>query len=123
MKAPGLKTQHRVSEFAVQMANQYYDVMVTLPALLLIDQEQRFIMKDGPIIDNTSQHDELIVQLSGKYSLVVTNDCLQSMREGNKIHVQWKNVEKHIKKSNDSSCLDSKLVGFIIKSKGIQEQH
>ena len=46
VKAPGLKTQRRVSKFAIQMANQYYDVMVTQRALLSIDQEQRFIMKD-----------------------------------------------------------------------------
>ncbi len=27
--APGLKTQRRVREFAIQTANQYYDIMVT----------------------------------------------------------------------------------------------
>ena len=29
VKAPGLKTQRRVNEFAVQIAKQYYDIMVT----------------------------------------------------------------------------------------------
>ena len=29
VKAPGLKTQHRISEFAVQTAKQYHHVMIT----------------------------------------------------------------------------------------------
>ena len=39
--------------------------------------------------DATDQSDNLSVHLSGKYSLVVTNEVLQSMRDGNSIYVNW----------------------------------
>ena len=40
VKAPGLKTQQRVNEFAVQTANQYYNVMVTQYVLQSIERHQ-----------------------------------------------------------------------------------
>ncbi len=39
VKAPGQKTQHRVSEFAVQTENQCYDMIVTKHAMTLIGME------------------------------------------------------------------------------------
>ena len=40
VKAPGLKTQRRVGKFAIQTANQDYDIMVTRHALRSLEQEQ-----------------------------------------------------------------------------------
>ena len=37
VKAPGLKTQRRVTEFASQVANQYYNMLVTTKALRSVD--------------------------------------------------------------------------------------
>jgi hypothetical protein len=37
VKAPGQKTQTPVSEFAIQTANQYYDIMVSRHALRSVD--------------------------------------------------------------------------------------
>ena len=40
VKAPGLKTQRRAKEFAAQIAEQYYQVMVTQYALRAIQQQE-----------------------------------------------------------------------------------
>jgi hypothetical protein len=58
--------------------------------------------------------DEVAVEFLGKYSLLVTNDILQSMREGNKIYVSWNKDEKKVKKNSDSYCLDSRSVEVIV---------
>jgi hypothetical protein len=50
------------------------------------------------------------VDFWGKYSLLVTNDILQSMREGNKIYVSWNKDEKKV----NSYCLDSQLVRVLL---------
>ena len=39
VKAPGQKTQRRVSEFAAQTAKQYYNVMVTNQALKSMERK------------------------------------------------------------------------------------
>ena len=43
MKAPGQKTQRRVTEFASQVANQYYCMLVTMKALRSIDTYDKSI--------------------------------------------------------------------------------
>ncbi len=40
VKAPGQKTQRRISEFAVQTATQYSDIIVTKHALRIINCEE-----------------------------------------------------------------------------------
>jgi hypothetical protein len=87
VKAPGLKTERRVSVFAIQTANQYYDIMVTRHALRLLEQEQNMIQESSSLqskksaIDQFSRdEDEVAVEFLGKYSLLVTNNILQSMR-------------------------------------------
>ena len=112
VKAPGLNTQRRVKEFAVQTANQYYEVMVTQYALQSIELHQ----DQQPILPNeqaTENSDDVTVHLSGKYSLIVTNAVLQSMRDGNRIYVNWHSDRQGIKKIDDRYCLDSQLVAFV----------
>ncbi len=112
VKAPGLKTEQRVKEFAVQTAKQYYDIMVTQYALQSIepkpDQQRIFPNKA------TENSDAVTVHLSGKYSVVVTNAVLQSTRDGNCIHVNWHSDRLHIKNDDDRYCLDGQLVTFIL---------
>ena len=89
VKAPGSKTQRRVNEFAVQTANQYYDVMVTQYALQSIEQyqdEEEYFLYSERL---TEEVDDVTVQLSGKYKLIVTNAVLQSMRDGDRVYVNW----------------------------------
>ncbi len=108
--APGLKTQRRVQEFAVQTANQYYDVMVTQYALQSIElhHDQESILPNEQATENS---DNATVELSGKYSLNVAHAVLQSMLDGNKIHVHWHSDKQGVKKNNDRYSLDGQLVG------------
>jgi hypothetical protein len=83
VKATCLKTQRRVSKFAIQTANQYYDIMVTRHALRLLEQEQNMIQESSSLhskklaTDQFSRdEDEVAVKFSGKYSLHVTNNIL-----------------------------------------------
>ncbi len=121
MKAPGLKTQRHVNNFAIQIANQYYDIIVTRHALRLLEREQNMIQESSSLqskILATEQfsrdEDEVAVEFWGKYSLLVKIEVLQSMREGNKIYVSWNKDEKKVKNNNDSYCLDSQLVRVIL---------
>ena len=47
VKAPGLKTQRQVTEFASQVANQYYSILVTTKALRSVDTFEKLIQIRG----------------------------------------------------------------------------
>jgi hypothetical protein len=70
-----------VSKYAVQTANQCYDIMVTKHAMRLIEMGmdrvvvQRKNIKIDPS-DVVTELDDLLVTFRGKYRLVVTNDIL-----------------------------------------------
>ena len=120
VKAPGLKTQQRVKEFAVQTANQYHDVMVTQYAMqsIKLHQDQQGILPIEQAADNS---DNITLHLSGKYSLNVTNAVLQSMRDGNRIYVNWHSDRQGSKKINDRYCLGSQLVAFVLSKLDVME--
>jgi hypothetical protein len=86
--------------------------MVTQYALRSIQQ----LEDEQGLIPNksTKKIDDVDVHFSGKYSLVVSNEILQSMRDGNKIYVNWHSDEQRIKKNNDRYCLEGSLVNFIL---------
>jgi hypothetical protein len=122
MKAPGQKTQRGVGEFDVQTANQYYDVMVTRHALKALEQEQNILhdncaVKLNEAASNLSsdEDEEVPVEFSGKYSLLVTNNLLQLMRDGKDLHVSWKSDKEKMKENNENYCLDRDLVKVILK--------
>ena len=104
----------------MQTANQYYDVMVTQYAMQSIElhQDQQRIL---PIEQATDNSDNITVHLSGKYSLNVTNAVLQSMRDGNRIYVNWHSDRQGSKKINDRYCLDSQLVAFVLSKLDVME--
>ncbi len=93
MKAPGQKTQIHVSEFAIQTTNQYYDVMVTRHALRSVDIYENIVTESRSdqyqFDDSLRNADEVSVEFSGKYSLVVTNETIESMRNDDDIYVTW----------------------------------
>ncbi len=73
----------------MQTAKQYYDIMVTQYESRSIEtnpDQQRIFPYEA-----TENSDDVNAHLSGKYSLVVTNAVLQSMRDVNRIHVNWHN--------------------------------
>jgi hypothetical protein len=93
VKAPGQKTQRRISEFAIQTAHQYYDIMVTRHALRSVDIYENIVTESHSdqhqFDDSLRNADEVSVEFSGKYSLVVTNKTIESMRNNHDIYVTW----------------------------------
>ncbi len=129
-KVSGLKTRWWVSEFAVQMANQYYDIMVTHYAWQSLEQEQHTEGNETQSENSIHQLEEVRVFFCGKYSLVVTNVILQSKKNGDKIYVESSKDEKKVKNYNYQYCLDSQylrvltqdILIIVIILKGIQGQ-
>jgi hypothetical protein len=88
-----------MSDFAVQTANQYYVIIVTqyvLRSIQQLEDEQGLIPNES-----TKKIDDVNVHFSGKYSLVVTNEILRSMRDGNMIYVSWYSDQQSIKKNDN----------------------
>ncbi len=104
----------------MQTANQYHDVMVTQYAMqsIKLHQDQQGILPIEQAADNS---DNITLHLSGKYSLNVTNAVLQSMRDGNRIYVDWHSDRQGSKKNEDRYCLDSQLVVFVLSKLDVME--
>ena len=70
VKAPGQKTQRRASEFAIQTAHQYYDIMVTRHALRSVDIYENIVTEScsdqHQFDDSLRNADEVSVEFSGK---------------------------------------------------------
>ena len=103
---PGQKTQRCVSKYAVQTANQCYDIMVTKHAMRSIGMEmdQVVVQRTNIDIDPSDlvmESDDLSVTFRGKYRLVVTNDILKSMKANDNIYVTWLCDKKNIKRNNN----------------------
>ena len=98
VKAPGQKTQRHVSEFAIQTAHQYYDIMVTRHALRSVDIYENIVTESHSdqhqFDDSLRNADEVSVEFSGKYLLVVTNKTIESMRNDDDIYVTWNKDKK-----------------------------
>jgi hypothetical protein len=87
VKAPGQKAQRCVGEFAIETARQRYDVYVTNHALRGIEKDFTSTMRESYhsdyIVNQVLPDDDAVpVELSGKYSLVITNDMFESMKNG-----------------------------------------
>lgn len=121
VKAPGQKTQRRVSEFAVQTANQCYDMIVTKHAMTSIGME----MDRVAIIRNINKEeektdeeigigiDDVSVIFYGKYILSVTKENLESMNRGDHIYVSWLSDKNNVKQDNDMFSLNDEIVRYI----------
>ena len=113
VKAPGLKIQRRVNEFTTQIAKQYYDVMVTQYALRSL-QQQEYGQEIIPTNEATNASEDISVHLPGKYSLIITNNVLQSMKDGDSIYVKWHSDRQGIRTTDEKYCLDNQLVIFLL---------
>ena len=58
--------------------------------------------------------DNISVSFSGKYYLVVTNDILQGMRDGDRVYVKWHSDRSGIRQNDKNYCLHKHLVTFIL---------
>ena len=122
VKSPGLKTQRRAKEFAGQTAEQYYHVMVTQYALRAIMSQED--THNVPRNELEYQNDDLSIYFSGKYSLVVTNEILERMRDGDSIHVKWHNrLVQGVRENNKNYCLNKLLVDFILRKLDLMDSN
>jgi hypothetical protein len=120
VKAPGQKSQRRVSKYAVQTANQCYDIMVTKHAMRSIGMEidQVVVQRKNINIDPSdvvTESDDLSVTFRGKYRLVVTNDILKSIKANDNVYITWLYNKNNIKRNNDKSCLNKDLVRVLLR--------
>ncbi len=94
VKTTGQKTQRRVSVFASQTANQFYDILVTNHTLRSIHTNCNSIRahcnSDHVGTNQSIDGDDAVsFELHGKYSLVVTNDVIELMMSDNDVYVVW----------------------------------
>jgi len=123
VKAPGLKTQRRVTEFASQVANQYYNMLVTTKALRSVDIYDKSIQIRGnhDLLQLTSDSnfsddyvDDMQYNLSGRYSIQLTESVTEKASRGEGIYPQWKTNLNGVKNNNYKYRLHSRLVNAII---------
>jgi hypothetical protein len=109
VKAPGLKTQRQVTEFASQVANQYYGILVTTKALRSVDTYDKSIQIRGNheilhITNASSVSDNYVddVQhnLSGRYSIQLTECVTEKASRGEDKYPQWKTNLNGAKNNN-----------------------
>ncbi len=120
VKVPGQKTQRRVSKYAVQTANQCYDIMVTKHAMrsIGIEMDRVVVQRKNINIDPSdvvTELDDLSVTFRAKYRLVVTNDILESMKANDNVYVTWLCDKKNIKRNHDKLCLNKDLVRVLLR--------
>ena len=123
VKAPGQKTQRRVSEFAVQTSTRYSDMMVTKHALRLIpDQDSKLFcrndkceLKEQHKMQPCNNEDNILVHLCGKYLLHVTVEVLNKMKANQDIHVKWTTDNKQLKQASTQFCLNNDLVQVLVR--------
>jgi hypothetical protein len=65
--------------------------------------------------DSLRNADEVSVEFSGKYSLVVTNKTIESMRNNDDIYVTWNKDKIKVKKDNVTYCPHRELVRVILR--------
>jgi len=119
VKAPGLKTQRRVNEFAIQTSQQYYHMLVTGHALRSTETYANSIIgnyhSNNATENQQMEEDNVIFQLSGKYTFAVTKNIIESMNNDTDMFVSWKYDDKQVKKNNTNYCLDRDLVQVIMR--------
>ncbi len=120
VKTPGQKTQRRVSEFASQTENQFYNTLVTNHTLRSIGTNCNLIRahcnSDHVGTNQSIDWDDAVsVELHGKYSLIITNDVIELMMNDNDVYIAWNLDKKKVNKNKKHYCIDKDLVRMIIK--------
>jgi hypothetical protein len=65
--------------------------------------------------DSLRNANDVSVEFSGIYSLVVTNETIESMRNNDDIYVTWNKDDKKVKKDNVTYCPHRELVRVILR--------
>ncbi len=94
VKAPGQKNQQRVTEFASQVANHYYSMLVTTKALRSVDTYDKSITTANKGMqqctyatnDDVNNDNDIKFELSGKYSLRITENVTEKAGRGEDIY-------------------------------------
>ena len=124
VKAPGQKTQRRVSEFASQVATQHHNMIVTANALRTINSDVTLVRNcnemtnvniDHVVDDDEYIDDDLTFRLSGQYSLCVSHNLIEMESVGEPIYPKWKTNKYGVKDNNYKYSLHPRLVKAIIK--------
>ena len=76
VKAPGLKTQRRVSEFASQTAGQYYNVMAVKKAAKYVDirAARERVREEHNAQNNNTANEEAVYTVRGGYTVDINPD-------------------------------------------------
>ena len=124
VKAPGQKTQRRVTEFASQVANQYYNILVTTKARRSLDTYDKSIQTRGhhgvqqhssDTSNDAENHvDDIRFDLSGKYSIQITKSLIEKASRSEDIYPQWKTNMHGVKNNNYKFRLHPRLMNAII---------
>jgi len=116
VKAPGHKTQRRPSEFAHQVAEQHYNMLVTTKALRSVNSD----IDDQSYAATTSRNhrkeddDSIVIHLSGQYTILITDELKDKVSRGQSIYPDWKTNQNGVKSQNYKFRLQPKLVSAII---------
>jgi hypothetical protein len=118
VKSVGQKTQRRVSKFAQQTANQYYNMMLSSCAVQHLPECSSRLVQAGSIeIENKAmidrQHQEndndVNVVLSGQYEINVSQAVIDEMQIENTVTIVWL-TENSDKNNNKKYLLSEDLV-------------
>ncbi len=94
-------------------------ILVTRPALRSVDTYENIVTESRSdqhqFDDSLRNADEVSAEFSDKYSLVVTNETIESMRNDHDIYVTWNKDKKKVKKNNVTYCLHRELVRVILR--------
>jgi hypothetical protein len=109
----------RLSEFASQVATQYYNMIVTTKALWSIDSYDNSITSTTrqqctcPIGVDVNYGEDVRFQLSGQYSLRITESLTEEAAGGADIYPQWKTNVNEVKTNDYKFRLHPRLIGAI----------
>ena len=116
VKAPGQKTQRRPSEFAHQVAEQHYNMLVTTKALRSVNSEIDDQSNTATTSRNVRKNNDenIVIDLSGQYMLHITDLLKDKVSRGENIYPEWKTNLNGVKSNNYKFRLQPKLVFAII---------
>jgi len=120
VKSPGQKTQRRISEFAGQTAQQWYNMLITDRANRKIEQlsnGDNVGCENGHRKDSQDNEDDITVKLSGKYHITFTRERIDTWDDEDNVlvSVNWKNDPTKMKSNTQKYCLHKDLVKYIRK--------
>ncbi len=114
VKAPGQNAQRRVSEFASQTAQQFYDILVTNHALHLCANEITIKSQCHTDVPSSNHSiDDVSFDLKGKYTLEITTIVKQHIMNGDDIEVAWRNDRNKVKKNNKLYFINKDLINSL----------